>query len=252
MLYLLDTADVRAIARCFDLYPLAGVTTNPTLVARARRPLLDLLAEIRSLIGERAMLHVQVMGSDAETMVAEAMRLRDRFGPAVFPKIPVTPQGLKAIRLLAGSGLALTATAIAAPQQALLAARAGAAFTAPYVNRIDNASGDGPGVVSQMVHLFSSFGLPTRVLAASFKNVQQIHAVAMAGAHAATMSPDLLEEVLHHSLTDSGVAGFNQDWAAAYGSGTTVLDLIPAAGDSPSAPHERELAAADSGSPRPR
>lgn len=243
MLYLLDTADVRAIARCTDIFPLAGVTTNPTLVARAKRPLLDLLTEIRSIIGEHAMLHAQVMGADAETMVAEAARLCDRFGPNLYPKIPVTPQGLRAIRMLAASGIAVTATAIAAPQQALLAARAGAAFTAPYVNRIDNVSGDGPGVVSQMVHLFSHFGLPTRVLAASFKNVQQVHAVAMAGAHSATMSPDLLEAVLSHPLTDSGVAGFNQDWAAAFGQGTTLLDLIPAVDEH--AIREPELAATE-------
>lgn len=243
MLYLLDTADVRAIARCTDIFPLAGVTTNPTLIARAKRPLLDLLTEIRSIIGEHAMLHAQVMGADAETMVAEAARLCDRFGPNLYPKIPVTPQGLRAIRMLAASGIAVTATAIAAPQQALLAARAGAAFTAPYVNRIDNVSGDGPGVVSQMVHLFSHFGLPTRVLAASFKNVQQVHAVAMAGAHSATMSPDLLEAVLSHPLTDSGVAGFNQDWAAAFGQGTTLLDLIPAVDEH--AIREPELAATE-------
>lgn len=243
MLYLLDTADVRAIARCADRFPLAGVTTNPTLVAREKRPLLDLLTEIRSILGEYAMIHVQVMGAGAETMVAEAARLCGRFGPNLYPKIPVTPQGLKAIRLLAAAGYSVTATAIAAPQQALLAARAGAAFTAPYVNRIDNASGDGPGVVSQMVHLFSSFGLPTRVLAASFKNVQQVHAVAMAGAHAATMSPDLLEAVLSHPLTDSGVAGFNKDWAAAFGQGTTILDLIPAVDEHPI--HEPERAATE-------
>lgn len=246
MLYLLDTADVRAIARCHDLYPLAGVTTNPTLVARARRPLLAILTEIRSIIGEQAMLHAQVMGADAETMAAEAARLCDRFGPNLYPKIPVTPQGLKAIRLLAAAGFSVTATAIAAPQQALLAARAGAAFTAPYVNRIDNASGDGPGVVAQMVRLFSLHNLPTRVLAASFKNVQQVHAVALAGAHSATLSPDLLDAVLSHPLTDSGVAGFNKDWSAAFGQGTTILDLIPAS-DSAVAPQERELATAGSG-----
>jgi fructose-6-phosphate aldolase 2 len=243
MLYLLDTADVRAIARCADLFPLAGVTTNPTLVAREKRPLVDLLTEIRSIIGSRAMLHAQVMAPDAETMFREAARLCDRFGPALYPKLPVTPQGIKAIRLLADAGFSVTATAIAAPQQALLAARAGAAFTAPYVNRIDNNSGDGPGVVAQMVHLFSTFGLPTRVLAASFKNVQQVHAVAMAGAHAATMSPDLLDKVLAHPLTDSGVAGFNKDWAAAFGSGTTILDLLPAASEP--ANRQRELAAAE-------
>ena len=222
MLYLLDTADVREIARCLDLYPLAGVTTNPSIIAEARRPFMDILTDIRKVIGEQLMFHVQVAGSDAETMVAEAHRLRDRFGAGIQPKLPVSPQGLKAIRLLAASGFSVTATAVGTPQQALLAARAGAAFTAPYVNRLDNIYGDGIGVVSTMVH-----GLSTRVLAASFKNVQQVQDVALAGAQAVTLAPDLLDMVARHPLTDSGIEGFMADWNGAYGKGTTLLDLVP-------------------------
>ena len=225
MLYLLDTADAREIARCFDLFPVAGVTTNPTLIAKERRPFYDILTDIRNVIGEATMLHVQVLGTDAETMVAEANQLRDRFGSGILPKIPVTPQGLKAIRILAASGFSVNATAIGAPLQALLAARAGAAFTAPYVNRIDNLGGDGVGVVANIVRLFSLHGLSTKVLTASFKNVQQVQAVALAGAHCATLAPDLLDLIVSHPLTDSGVAGFMADWAAAYGCDVTTLDL---------------------------
>ena len=227
MLYLLDTADVREIARCLDLYPLAGVTTNPSIIAEARRPFMDILTDIRKVIGEQLMFHVQVAGSDAETMVAEAHRLRDRFGAGIQPKLPVSPQGLKAIRLLAASGFSVTATAVGTPQQALLAARAGAAFTAPYVNRLDNIYGDGIGVVSTMVRLFLAHGLSTRVLAASFKNVQQVQDVALAGAQAVTLAPDLLDMVARHPLTDSGIEGFMADWNGAYGKGTTLLDLVP-------------------------
>lgn len=224
MLCLLDTANVEEIAKCFDFFPIAGVTTNPTLISREGRPLYDILTDIRDVIGEKAMLHVQVLGPDAATMVAEANQLRDRLGSGIYPKLPVTREGLKAIRILAASGFSVTATAILTPLQALLAARAGAAFTAPYVNRIDNSGGDGVGVVTDIVRMFSIHELPTKVLTASFKNVRQVHDMALAGAHAATMTPELLDLVFSHPLTDSGVADFNADWAAAYGADATTLD----------------------------
>ncbi len=225
MLFFLDTANVKEIARCFDLYPVSGVSTNPTLIAKEKRPFYDILSDIRKVIGEQTILHVQVLGADAETMVAEAHQLRDRFGSSIYPKVPVTPQGYKAIGTLAAAGFSVTATAIATPLQALLAARAGAAYTAPYVNRIDNIGGDGVGVVTSIMKLFATHNLSTKVLTASFKNVQQVHDVALAGAHAATMAPDLLDLVVKHPLTDSGVAGFNADWAAAFGADVTTLDL---------------------------
>jgi fructose-6-phosphate aldolase 2 len=224
MLYLLDTANVKEIARCFEFLPISGVTTNPSLIAREERPFHDILTDIRSVIGEGAMLHVQVLGTDAETMVTEAHQLRDRFGSCIFPKVPVTLQGFKAIRILAASGYSVTATAIATPQQALLAARAGAAFTAPYVNRIDNIGGDGEGVVVNIVKLFAIHGLSTKVLTASFKNVHQVQDMALAGAHVATLAPELLDLIVRHPLTDSGVADFSADWAATYGIDATTLD----------------------------
>lgn len=226
MIYFLDTADVEAIARLSDLYPIAGVTTNPTLIARAKRPFSDILKDIRAVIGDGAMLHVQVTGSDADTMVAEARKLADFVGAGFHPKVPVTAEGIKAIRRLSGLGFRVTATAIVTAQQALMAAVAGAAFTAPYVNRLDMIGGDGVKVVADIVHLFRVHALPTRLLTASFKNVQQVHDVAMAGAHSATLPPDILEALIRHPLTDSGIAGFSKDWATAYGEGSTTLDLI--------------------------
>ncbi len=226
MIYFLDTADVAAIARLCDLYPIAGVTTNPTLIARAKRPFPDILKDIRAVIGDGAMLHVQVTSSDADTMVAEARKLADFVGAGFHPKVPVTAEGIKAIRRLSGLGFRVTATAIVTAQQALMAAVAGAAFTAPYVNRLDMIGGDGVKVVADIVHLFRIHALPTRLLTASFKNVQQVHDVAMAGAHSATLPPDILEALIRHPLTDSGIAGFSADWAAAYGAGSTTLDLI--------------------------
>lgn len=226
MLLFLDTADVRAIESHFDVYPLVGVTTNPTLIARERRPLRDILLDIRHVIGEGTMLHAQVLSDDAATMVEEALRLRDLLGEGFHPKVPVTPQGIKAIRRLAGLGFAPTATAVVSPIQALVAARAGAAFTAPYVNRLDEICGNGTFVVEEIVRLFDVHALPTRVLAASFKTVQQVLAVAMAGAHSVTLSPAVLDLLLSHPLTDSGIAGFLSDWEDSYSSGNTVLDVL--------------------------
>jgi len=226
MIYFLDTADVAAIARLADLYPVAGVTTNPTLIAREKRPLADILRDIRAVIGARRMLHVQVTAPTADVMIVEAERLRDVVGDGFHPKVPVTPEGLKAIRLLAERGFSVTATAIVTAQQALLAAVAGAAFTAPYVNRLDNIGADGVKVVSDIARLFQIHGMKAKLLTASFKNVQQVQDVAMAGAHSATVPPDILEALLRHPLTDQGVAGFMSDWGEAYGVGKTVVDLL--------------------------
>jgi fructose-6-phosphate aldolase 2 len=226
MLYLLDTADVAAIRRLVEFYPIAGVTTNPTLVARAKRPFLELIEDIRAAIGPQAMLHVQVTATDAETMVKEAQRLGQIVGAGFHAKVPLTAEGLKAIRLMAGEGIPVTATAVITPQQAVLAARAGAAFVAPYVNRIEMIGGDGVGVVAGIAQLFARFSLSTRLLTASFKTVRQVEAVALAGAHSATVAPELLEQIILHPLTDAGIAGFAADWAEAYGAGRTVLDVL--------------------------
>ncbi len=151
MIYLLDTADITAIRRLVDIFPVAGVTTNPTLIAKEKRNFADILRDIRQSIGPDRMLHVKVVGSTADIMMKEAERLRDFVGNGFHVKVPVTAEGIKAIRLLAERQFQITATAIVTPQQALMAAVAGAAFTAPYVNRLDNICGDGVRMVGDIV-----------------------------------------------------------------------------------------------------
>ncbi|MGF1728945.1 fructose-6-phosphate aldolase [Photobacterium kasasachensis] len=225
MIYMLDTANIEAIAKAVDLYPLAGVTTNPSIIAKENRPLREILLDIREVIGIERMLHAQVMGKDAEVMLEEAKALRE-IDQDIIVKVPVTPQGLKAMKLIAAEGIRITATAILTPQQALMAAVAGAEFLAPYVNRLDNICSNGAQVASEMVHLINTYQLDAKVLAASFKNVQQVHEVALAGAHSVTIAPDVFEQLLVHPLTESGVAGFVSDWEAVYGHDKTVLDVI--------------------------
>lgn len=225
MIYMLDTADLNAIRKSVDLYPLAGVTTNPSIVAKENRPLKEILLDIRECIGEERMLHVQVMGKDAETMLEEAKALK-AFDDNIIVKVPVTPQGIKAMKLINSEGIRITATAILTPQQALMAAVAGAEFLAPYVNRLDNICSDGVNVAAEVVALIDTYNLDAKVLGASFKNVQQVHQLSLVGAHSVTIAPDVFDQLLVHPLTDSGIAGFVSDWEGVYGKDATVLDVL--------------------------
>ncbi|WP_199911810.1 transaldolase family protein [Dongshaea marina] len=197
MIYMLDTADLNAITQAVDLYPIAGVTTNPSIIAKENRPFKAILLDIREVIGRERMLHAQVMGKDARTMLKEAQALRE-LDPQIIVKVPVTTQGLKAMKLIHAQGIRITATAILTPQQALMAAVAGAEFLAPYVNRLDNICGDGTAVAADMVQLIENYQLDAKVLAASFKNIQQVHKVALAGVQSVTIAPDLMEQLLVH------------------------------------------------------
>jgi fructose-6-phosphate aldolase 2 len=146
-------------------------------------------------------------------MVREAKKYRSYFdfGDNFYAKIPVTPNGYRAMHILKDAGINVTATAIFTQQQALVAMKAGADFVAPYVSRLDNISSHGIEVVGDIVKNISDYGLKGRVLAASFKTVDQIYRVSMAGAHSATISPELLHQLIKHPMTDIGVVQFEKD-----------------------------------------
>lgn len=225
MLYVLDTADIKSIERAFDLYPMSGVTTNPTIISKEKREFLSILNEIRSIIGKDAMLHVQALSKNAEDIIKEAEYLNEKIGGNLYVKIPVIPEGIKAMKLLKKKGVRTTATAIFTPQQAFMASNAGAEFVAPYINRIDNISGDGAKVVAEIIQLFDFNGLDTKVLAASFKNVEQVHRVMLNGAQSVTVSPEIMDQLLYHPLTDIGVDQFVSDWEGVYGKGSITCSL---------------------------
>ena len=225
MLYFLDTADRGRIQRAFDLYPLDGVTTNPTIIAREKTDFLGVLHEIREIIGSGAMLHVQALGRTAEIIAEEARYLNRTLGGNLYIKIPVIPEGIKAIKILSAEGIDTTATAVFTPEQALLAAKAGACFVAPYVNRLDNIGGNGVEVVAEIAAEFGLLDIEAKVLAAGFKNVQQVHDAVLAGSRSITVSPDLMDQMMAHPLTDRSVDRFVGDWEAAYGQGRTTLDV---------------------------
>jgi len=225
MLYILDTANLDQIKRAFDLYPMSGVTTNPTLISKEKGNFTKILKGIREIIGQDKMLHVQAVSIEAEKIVEEAEYLNRVIGGNLYIKVPVIPEGIKAIKILNEKGIKTTATAIFTPQQALIASRAGAEFVAPYVNRLDNISANGVRVVSEIVQLFKLHGLDSKVLAASFKNVQQVHEVALTGAHSVTVNAEIMDALISHPLTDSSVDKFISDWESVYGAGKTTLNM---------------------------
>lgn len=224
MLYMLDTADLAAIRHCNEFYPLSGVTTNPSIIAKENTDFWALLKEIRAIIGDEKMLHVQVTAKTAEGIVEEAKLLKARLGGAFYAKIPISEEGLKATMLLNKMGIKVTMTAIFSPAQAMLAAEAGASFVAPYVNRLDNIIADGTGVVAEIVEEFQKHGLFTKVLAASFKNAEQVHRCALCGCHSVTVPADILRSLITLPMTDNAIAGFERDWTRVYGD-KTILEL---------------------------
>ncbi len=224
MQYLVDTGNLEAIRHINEFYPLAGVTTNPTLVSKEKSEFWALVKEIRNIIGADKMLHVQTVQTKAEKMVEEAKLLKETLGGEFYVKVPMTEEGLKATKMMKKLGIGVTMTTIFTPAQALMAAKAGASFVAPYVNRLDNILGDGVKVVEDIVALFKVHNLDCKVLAASFKNCEQIHKCALAGCHTATISDDLFKMSISHPMTDAAIVGFDKDWKNQYGD-STILDF---------------------------
>ncbi len=224
MYYLLDTANVKEIEKANEVFPIAGVTTNPTIISEAKRDFFAILKDIRAIIGDR-MLHVQVLGENCDDMLRDAEALYEKVGGNLYVKVPVSIEGYKAMPILKKMGYKVTATAIFTPGQALLAANSNVDFTAPYINRIDNISGMGVSVVQMITTLFKMHKLPTQVLAASFKNIQQVNEVSLAGCHAITISPDLMWKLAEHPLTDMSIELFTKDWCSVYGEGKCIYNL---------------------------
>lgn len=225
MQYIIDTAQLDAIRKCVEFYPIDGVTTNPTIISREHTDFTSLIRQIRDIIGEDMMFHIQTTESVADRIVREAVALKEAVGGDFYIKIPVSPEGLKATMALTKMGVKVTMTAIFTQQQALIAAKAGAEYVAPYINRLDSIVSDGVHVVEEIVNMFRTHNLQTKVLAASFKNVEQIHKVAMVGAHAVTINPDLYENLVYHPLTLYAIDDFNADWEGVYGQ-KKIIELL--------------------------
>lgn len=212
MIYMADTANLDELKDLYSFFPLEGVTTNPTILSHSGHKLSESIQGIQELVGT-GMVHIQMISSESEDMVREAKKYRSYFdfGDNFYAKIPVTMNGYRAMRILKDAGINVTATAIFTQQQALVAMKAGADFVAPYVSRLDNISSHGIEVVGDIVQNIANYELKGKVLAASFKTVDQIYRVSMAGSHSATISSELLHQLIKHPMTDIGVKQFEID-----------------------------------------
>lgn len=209
---LIDDANVAAIKKMYEFYPIDGVTTNPSILAKTGRAPFEVLKEIRTLIGAEAQLHVQAVAKDAAGMVKDAHRIVTELPGNTFVKIPAVQEGFKAMKQLKKDGIATTATAIYTPLQGFLAGKCGAAYAAPYINRIDNMGYDGLGVARAIHDIFQQNGLSTKLLAASFKNSQQVLELCKYGVGAATVAPSVIEGFVKNAAIDAAVQVFVEDF----------------------------------------
>jgi len=209
MKFFLDTASVKEIREGVALGVVDGITTNPSLVAKEGRPFREIVEEICRLVD--GPINLEVVGTDADTMVAEGRDLA-KIHANVVVKIPMIAEGLKAVRRLHLEGIKVNVTLCFSPNQALLAAKAGATYISPFIGRLDDISHVGMDVVRDILTIYRNYGYPTQVLAASLRHPLHVVEAAKAGAHVATMPFAVLQQLLNHPLTDLGLERFLSDW----------------------------------------
>ena len=189
----IDHADTEEIRRIYASYPIDGVSTNPSILAKCGRPPYEVLREIREIIGCDGELFVQALSTDAEGVLREAHRIIRETGETTLVKIPCTPEGFRAMKLLKAEGIRFIGTAVYTAMQGFLAAKCGAEYVAPYVNRIDNLGFDGVQVSKDIHDAINRNGLDSGLLAASFRNTQQVLELVKYGVKAVTVSPDVID-----------------------------------------------------------
>ena len=212
---LIDSADIKKAREIERYYTIAGITTNPTILSKIEGSLEDKLKELKEFTYGKYEVHIQTTESEVEKIVEEAKKLRDYFGESFYIKIPVTKSGLEAMKLCSKENIRVTATAILTAMQALAAAKNGANYVAPYVNRMENVGQDAKEAILEISNLLIDY--PTEILAASFKNVKQVQDILRCGAEAVTIAPEIIEASIWHPYTDKSVFDFEKDWGNRFG-----------------------------------
>ena len=212
---LIDSADIKKAKEIEKYYTIAGITTNPTILSKIEGSLEDKLKELKEFTYGKYEVHIQTTESEVEKIVEEAKKLRDYFGESFYIKIPVTKSGLEAMKLCSKEDIRVTATAILTPMQTLAAAKNGANYVAPYVNRMENVGQDAKEAILEISNLLIDY--PTEILAASFKNVKQVQDILRCGAEAVTIAPEIIEASIWHPYTDKSVFDFEKDWGNRFG-----------------------------------
>ena len=205
----IDTANIGAIRKFSEMGVIDGVTTNPTLIAREGMKFNDLAHEIVEIVD--GPVSVEAISLNAEGMVKEARQL-SKIAPNIVVKIPVTPEGLKATKILSHEGVKVNMTLVFSANQALLAAKAGAAYVSPFIGRLDDHGHVGMDVVREILEIFRNYNFKTEVIVASIRHPIHVIEAAKVGAHVATIPPNVLDKMFKHQLTDEGLQRFLEDW----------------------------------------
>ncbi|MBF0549098.1 MAG: fructose-6-phosphate aldolase [Deltaproteobacteria bacterium] len=209
MKFFIDTANIKEITEALKTGLVDGVTTNPSLVAKEKRPFQDLIKEICSIVD--GPISVEAVSQQAEDMVPEARQLA-KISPCVVVKIPMTIEGLKATKILTQEGIKTNVTLVFSPLQALLAAKVGATYVSPFVGRLDDIAASGMELVSQILTIYENYGFNTEVIVASVRNPIHVLEAASMGAHIATIPFNVITQLANHPLTDKGLQKFLEDW----------------------------------------
>jgi transaldolase len=207
----LDTTDVAVLRELAETGLVDGVTTNPSLIAKSGRPMAEVIAEICGVV--EGPVSAEVAATDAAGMIAEGEHLA-KIADNVVVKVPLTWEGLKATRELALNGTLVNVTLCFSVAQALLAAKAGAAFISPFIGRLDDAGEDGMDLIEAIRVVYDNYEFDTEILAASIRNPLHVERAAVAGADCATIPPAVFRELIKHPLTETGLDQFNKDWAS--------------------------------------
>ena len=210
MKFFLDTAKIEEIRRANDWGLLDGVTTNPTLIAKTGKPFLQVAEEIIEVLGDRP-VSLEVVATDYEGMVRQAREIA-KLGPNVAVKIPMTPDGIKAVKTLSEEGIKTNVTLVFSPTQALLAAKAGATYVSPFVGRLDDISMEGMKLIEEIVTIYNNYGFETEIIVASVRHPEHVRMAALLGADIATIPFAVMEKLFKHPLTDIGLERFLKDW----------------------------------------
>ena len=226
MEFIVDTVNLEEIKEAVEYMPIVGVTSNPSIVkATSPENFFEHMREIRNIIGKERSLHIQVTAKDCDGMVKEAHRILEEIDNQVYIKIPVSYEGVKAIKVLKSEGVKVTATAVYDLMQAYMALAAEADYIAPYVNRIGNLGADPMDLISNLSDRIAVDGYNTKIVAASFKGVQQVRDSFNYGAHAITAPVAVLKQIFANPNIEKAVDDFNKDWYAMYGENVGICEL---------------------------
>ena len=216
MKFFIDTANVEDIRKANDMGIICGVTTNPSLIAKEGRDFNQVIKEIASIVDGPISVEVKATTTDAEGMIKEGREIA-AIHPNMIVKIPMTTEGLKAVKVLTAEGIKTNVTLIFSANQALLAARAGATYVSPFLGRLDDISVCGTDLIRDIVEIFEVAGIDTEIIAASVRHPMHVTECALAGADIATVPYKVLEQMTHHPLTDQGIEKFQKDYLAVFG-----------------------------------